>query len=112
MTIYSDPGSGVPIADIDGLPRTGLAFSVYPNPFNAKATARFVAPAAGPYTVEVFDVTGRLARVIDGHAASPGGVEVVWDGRDDRGHEAASGIYFLRARSGDRMEVKQALLVR
>ncbi|MFH1313748.1 MAG: matrixin family metalloprotease [Candidatus Eisenbacteria bacterium] len=112
MTIYSDPGSGVPVADPDGLPRTGLAFSVYPNPFSTDARARFMAPVAGPYTVEVFDVTGRLARVIDGHAASSGSVEVVWDGRDSRGNEAASGIYFLRARSGDRTEVKQALLVR
>jgi hypothetical protein len=112
MSIYSELGSGVPVADVDGLPRTGLAFSVYPNPFNGRATASFVAPAAGPYTVEVFDVTGRLARVIDGHAARAGGVEVVWDGRDDRGYEAASGIYFIRASSGDRTEVKQALLVR
>jgi hypothetical protein len=110
MTVYSDPGSGVPIAD--GLPGKGLAFSVYPNPFSTEARARFMAPAAGPYTVEVFDVTGRRARVINGHAASSGRVEVVWDGRDSQGNEAASGIYFLRARSGERTETKQALLVR
>jgi serralysin len=112
MTIYTASGSGVPIADIGDLPRTGLGLSVYPNPSSGKATASFVAPAAGPYTVEVFDVTGRVARVIDGNASRAGRVEVVWDGRDDQGYEAASGIYFLRARSGDRTEMKQALLVR
>ena len=112
MTIYTAPGSGVPIAEWGDLPRTGLDFSVYPNPFNGVATVSFVAPAAGPYSVEVFDVTGRRARVIDGNTSGAGPVEVVWDGRDDRGYDAASGIYFLRARSGERTEMKQALLVR
>jgi hypothetical protein len=109
LTIYTDTGSGVPIA---GLPEKGLALSVAPNPFSTEARARFMAPAAGRYTVEVYDVNGRLAREISGNASAPGRVEVVWDGRDSRGNQAASGIYFLRATSGNRTEIKQALLVR
>jgi hypothetical protein len=112
MMVHSDPYAGVPFANPGSLPRTGLGLTVSPNPSSTAATAAFTAAGAGPYTVEVFDVTGRPVRVIDGRSVGPGGVEVVWDGRDGDGRQAASGIYFLRVGSGGRVEVKQALLVR
>jgi hypothetical protein len=112
MTVYCDPLASVEIAGGDLVPLSGLASSVYPNPFDLRTTVKFVAPAAGAYYVEVFDVTGRLSRVIEGHASGPGWVEAVWDGRDAAGRAVASGIYFLRVRSGGRMETRRALLVR
>jgi hypothetical protein len=111
MMIYSDPLSGIPLAAGDALSRTGLALSAYPNPFGTRTTARFLAPSVGPYTLEVFDVTGRLSRVIRGHATSAGWVEAVWDGRDDRGDESSTGVYFIRASFGDRVETRRVLRI-
>jgi hypothetical protein len=105
MTIYYDDQGGV-------LTQPDLAFSVHPNPFSLQTTTRFLAPSAGPYRVEVFDVTGRLSRVIDGYAPSAGWVEAVWDGRNGQGGEASSGMYFIRVISGDQTESRRVLLVR
>ncbi len=112
MTIYSDPLAGVEIAGGEVVPPSGLASSVYPNPFGLRTTVKFVAPAAGAYFVEVFDVTGRLSRVMEGRASGPGWVETAWDGRDDAGLAVSSGMYFVRIHSGGRVETRRALLVR
>jgi hypothetical protein len=37
---------------------------------------------------------------------------VTWDGRDDRGIVAASGIYFVRLESGKQMKINKLTLVR
>lgn len=111
MTIYSDDQSGIPYADGD-LAGTGLQFSVYPNPFGAQANMRFFAPSPGYYRVEVFDAAGRRSRTLDTHAAKVGWVDAAWDGRDDRGNETASGVYFIRVSSGERAEIKRLLRVR
>jgi len=112
MSIYCGDQSSIPYADGDLSPGDGLAFSVYPNPFGAHANLRFFAPTPGYYTVEVFDVAGRRSRTLQAHASKIGWVEALWDGRDDRGEETASGVYFMRLSSGDRAETKRLLKVR
>jgi hypothetical protein len=112
MTIYSGDQSGIPFVDGDALPETGLAFSVYPNPFVAETNMKFFAPSPGSYKLEVFDVAGRRSRTIEAQTSKIGWVQAVWDGRDDRGDETASGVYFIRVSSGDRAEIKRLLRVR
>ena len=111
LSVYYDPGAGVPFADGEGQSPTGLALSAAPNPFGTQTTTRFFAPAAGPYSIEVFDVSSRLAHRIDGRASGAGWVEAVWDGRDDRGTKLASGVYFIRASSARQVETKRVLLI-
>lgn len=111
LSIYLDDQSSIPVVDGDVLPETGLAFSVYPNPFGSRTTMRFFAPSTGSYTLEVFDVAGRLSRTIEGRAGSAGWVEAVWDGRDHRGDETSSGVYFIRVSSGERVETKRVLRI-
>ena len=105
MTIYSDVAAGV-VASLD------LSFSVAPNPFSGNVTARFAAPSAGPYEVNVYDVAGRLCRTVSGTASGPGQVEASWDGRNDRGAEMPSGVYFLRVRVGSSHEIARVVLAR
>ncbi len=105
MSIYSDVSAGV-------LARSDLSFQVYPSPFSHQTTARFQAPSAGAYRIEVFDVTGRLCRAVKGRAPGAGQICAVWDGCDDRGIEVPSGVYFVRAAWGGRTETERVLLVR
>jgi len=42
----------------------------------------------------------------------PGRRSVVWDGRDDTGRSAATGVYFYRLQAGAYSETRQMVLVK
>jgi hypothetical protein len=112
LKLVRSVSTGVTLADGSVPPASSLALSVAPNPFNPTTTAKFFASAAGPYSVEVYDVTGRLSRTLQGRASGAGWIEVPWDGRDEAGAETGSGVYLMRVRSGGLVETERAVLVR
>ncbi len=104
--------SGIDLAD-RGVPTAPvLGVVVAPNPFNPKATIRFNAPSAGAYSVDIYDISGRLVQSIPGRASSAGPVELTWDGTDRNGEAAASGIYLMNVSAAGVREVRRATLVR
>jgi flagellar basal-body rod modification protein FlgD len=58
------------------------------------------ATSAGPMQVEIVDASGAVVRHIPMDAATSGDVPFAWDGRDDSGAIAPTGIYSVRATSG------------
>ncbi len=90
----------------------GLAVDVVPNPFNPSATISLALPAADVVTVEVYDLAGRHVRTLArDRAMEAGSGDLVWDGRDDAGRPAASGVYLARVRSrAGSVETKMALV--
>lgn len=104
---------GVPTA-LSGagpVPTYELSVDNYPNPFNPVTTIKYVLSQAGPATVRVYDLQGRLVRdLVHGDLpAGPG--RVVWDGNDRKGLKAASGVYFVQVvAGGQRADHKLILL--
>ena len=82
-----------------------------PNPFNPSTSIGFFLPRAGNVLIKIFDVNGRLVRVLaDGHLAG-GEHSIEWDGRDRAGAQVSSGVYFYRLTSGkDSLSRKMILL--
>ena len=87
----------------------------FPNPFNPRTTIELTTPGSGPVpvTVDIFDVRGRrVSRLFAGDL--PGGMKsaVTWNGRDDAGRAAASGVYFARVKIGGDTIRKKMVLIR
>jgi len=83
-------------ADEDLVP-AGLALAVnFPNPFNPKTTIRFALPSEGLVELAVYDLSGRRVKTLVQEKMAAGHHELIWEGRDDRGHSVASGVYFSR----------------
>jgi PKD repeat protein len=76
--------------------KKGLSVSVAPNPLNPTASLTFRTAKPGPARVILFDVAGRVARVALDERSIPAGYHEVPIGRDDRGHDLPSGVYFYR----------------
>lgn len=72
----------------------------WPNPFNPRTTVGFALPRDTRARLALYDVSGRLVRVLVDEALSAGAHEVAWDGRDAAGREAASGVYVARLVAG------------
>jgi hypothetical protein len=91
-------------------PRLPVDFSLeqnFPNPFNGDTVIDFtvslldVALTSGErMTLEVRTIKGGLVRGLFEQAAAPGIYRVVWDGRDESGKPAASGVYFYELAVG------------
>ncbi len=70
-----------------------LAFQALPNVTRASTYLSFGMKLAAPARVTLHDVTGRTIRTLE---VSAGAIGVAWDGRDDAGRSARSGVYMAR----------------
>ena len=69
----------------------------WPNPSTGRSTLRFGLAHDSAAHLAVYDQQGRRVRTLDGGALSAGEHVISWDGRDEAGHDAAPGLYFVRA---------------
>ncbi len=96
----------------DGAKQFHLA-AAYPNPFNPATTISFDLPQEAAVDLHVFDVAGRLVRVLaQGKHWTAGRVEMKWDGRDDLGGLAPAGVYFYRLKAGEFVATRRMTLVK
>ncbi len=96
----------------DAPPAADDRFTVtsFPNPFNPSVRIQYTLPAPGRVTVRVFDVRGAAVRtLLDGFVAETSG-ELAWNGRDDAGAMAASGLYFVETRAGGQVDVRKVTM--
>ncbi len=85
----------------------------YPNPFNPSTTVRFAVPWSARVRLTVFDLQGRLVRVLrDGPAEGPGWHEAQWFGQDAAGRQVGAGVYFYRLEAGTFRETRRMTLVK
>jgi FlgD Ig-like domain len=86
--------------------------AVWPNPSRAEVNVSFALERQGEVRISVYDVTGRLVRVLKDSAMRAGLHTVSWDGRDGAGSKAAEGVYFCRIGAGGVTLTRAAVLLR
>ncbi len=85
-----------------GMPAAFRLRGNWPNPFNANATIAFDVPRTVPVHLVVYDVLGRRVRALHrGETLAAGSYRTSWNGRDDEGRPAASGVYLYRLAAGE-----------
>jgi hypothetical protein len=68
----------------------------YPNPFNPSTTMMFALPKAGEVSLKIYNLRGQLVATLHQGAIAAGRHQMVWDGRDARGQQVATGVYVYR----------------
>jgi M6 family metalloprotease-like protein len=131
-----DPGAEVVRVEVDRLgvyalmldlsgppipltPQRPLLAQNYPNPFTGATTIDYLVPACEGSGEEVLDVRlavynllgQRVATLLD-RPEVPGEYRQMWEGRDDRGRQVASGIYYYRLDVGRRSVTKKLVYLR
>ena len=72
------------------------SLQVWPNPFNTSTHLRFYLDQAAFVHVAIYNLQGQLVRTLVNAPLHAGVHQMRWDGRDERGHSAATGPYFAR----------------
>ncbi len=76
--------------------------AVVPNPATAGCDLRFAIPASSLITLGIYDVTGRLVRLLDRAQYAAGEHALSWDLRDETGRASPGGAYFARLQVGSK----------
>jgi hypothetical protein len=84
-----------------------LAFTVYPNPFNARTRFEFALPQESAVEIRIYDIMGRLADRLDCGHLGTGHHSVTWDAAG-----LASGMYFANISAGRYNMVNRMLLLK
>lgn len=94
------------------LPAVSLLRSAYPNPFNPRVTIAFALDREQQARVAVYDVQGRLVKVLREGVMAAGAASVVWDGTGPGGARMASGVYLVELRAGPVSDRRTVTLVK
>lgn len=84
----------------------------YPNPFNPSTTISYEVQKKAWYNLTIYNVKGRQVRELQHKLQTPGSYRVQWDGSDDNGRLAPTGIYFARMSSRFEMQVIKLLYIK
>lgn len=106
----------VQVAHIDPLPGASALFQNYPNPFNARTTISFQLTgnvgSSVQTTVKIYNILGQEVTTLLDQPLKPAQHRMVWNGRNERGNEVASGIYFCCLQAGGLRQTKRMILIR
>ncbi len=93
-------------------PKSFTLVQNYPNPFNPSTTIRFSLPEEGAVRLAVYDLAGRLVKILINENREKGWHAVKWNGVNATGKEAASGVYIYQLRYNNRLLSRKMLLLR
>jgi hypothetical protein len=109
---WDDATAVTPGQETFGLPSFRLETN-YPNPFNSATTITYELDRQSKVFLRIYDVSGRLVRVLLGDEVVPAGRhEVVWNGRDRSGRAVTAGVYFYRLETGSFSETRRMTLIK
>jgi len=98
--------------DLAGVPDRFSLSQNYPNPFNPDTRIDYSIPGDAKVKLCIYNVMGQTVKTLVDETKTLGYYHVIWDGRDDRGEEVASGIYLCRLEADDFKEVKKMILLK
>lgn len=84
----------------------------YPNPFNASVTIPFALPRDARVEVSVWNAAGQRVCTLLDLTAGAGFHQLQWDGRDESGRAAGSGLYLVRLEAEGVVQLQKVTLLK
>ena len=111
MGYFDTSPSGDPTGVVNGA-KNELSHA-YPNPFNPMTKIAYSVKEAGPVTIEIYNVAGRVVRtLLDTELDAGANGFVTWDGASETGNRCASGVYFYRIAAPGFTESRKMIMLK
>ena len=102
-----------PLKTIGGtLPQQFKVQENYPNPFNPTTRIRYSISNAIDTKIVIFNVNGQTVKILLSKRQQPGYYDIKWDGRDEKGHDLPTGVYFIKFAAGTYIETQKVVLLK
>jgi photosystem II stability/assembly factor-like uncharacterized protein len=105
-------GEVVAVGNGQAAPRSFVLEQNFPNPFNNSTTIDYEIATSARVSLRIYNLLGDQVRTLESGYRAAGRHRVLWDGRDDRAHTTASGIYIYRLASGSRSVSRKLMFIK
>ena len=95
-----------------GVPKNYILQQNFPNPFNSSTLISYYLPKKGKVNLEVYNILGQRIRILAEREEEPGLKIISWEGKDDRGLNVPTGIYFYRLTAQDFVDTKKMVYLK
>ncbi len=113
------PVSGTGVSAENGMELIPLVTKLqgnFPNPFNPATSIKYALHEDAKICIEIFNIKGQKVKTLIDEQQSAGYHSVMWNGKDNSGKTAASGLYFYKmaseGNSGDYTSIKKMILLK
>lgn len=84
-----------------------------PNPFgNQPTTIQYAVTKPGNVSLKIYNISGQVVKTLVNEDNQPGYYNVRWNGKDEAGKQAASGIYFYRIQANGFEGTRKLLIIK
>ncbi|MCC7429851.1 T9SS type A sorting domain-containing protein [bacterium] len=104
-----DPSS---VSDDSNVPKEFSLKQNYPNPFNPTTTISYDLKNETFVKLNVYDVKGKLVKILVNKVENASSHSVVWDGTDNSGKSVSNGIYFCKMEANDFTQTQKMILLK
>jgi hypothetical protein len=94
------------------LPVEYMLHQNYPNPFNPSTNVKFSVPELSDVKIAVYNLLGQEMQVLFDQKMDRGTKVAVWDGRDNSGAIASTGVYIVRMTAGFFVQSRKMLFLK
>ncbi len=84
----------------------------YPNPFNPETAINFAIHEAGKVRIDVFNIKGQLVKTLVNEHLEAAYHSVIWNGKDTKGVNVSSGVYFYKMDAAKYTSTKKMILMK
>lgn len=84
----------------------------YPNPFNPNTTIAFKMPQTCKVDLKIYNIKGQVVKSLLSGEIKAGAHSIIWNGTDNNGKKAGSGIYFYRIQTNGQAQTRKMLLIK
>jgi hypothetical protein len=114
FTEYPPPDLTQPtgISNPDNVANTYKLEQNYPNPFNPSTSIKYSLAKAGNVSIKIYNIAGQLVTTLLNAQQNRGAHSINWSGKNSKGENVVSGIYFVKLVAGDFSSVKKMTLLR
>ncbi|MBA7641226.1 hypothetical protein ES703_48902 [subsurface metagenome] len=84
----------------------------FANLINSNADISYILPSQGHVDLVVYDISGRMVRILVNEDQSAGSYRLGWDCRSNNGSSVSSGIYFIRLKTNESVLTEKLIILR
>lgn len=112
VAVMDDPETGISRHPRETVTVDNFNLTNYPNPFNPTTTIAFDVAHTGEISLTIMTVTGQEVCTLVQETKTPGHYTVTWDGRDNFGATAPSGVYLYQLKGENFSQTHKMALAR